>query len=184
MKAVENRAYFLRSNLTGEEDTGCRFSFAYAKDALVFSFEVKDEDIVSPYREDNEDIWKADAVEVFISPDGDVTRYKELEVSPFGVRFYGDVKNEDGKTPVLEKIPPAFTARAECRRDGYAVTICLPLSALEGFDGRKMKFNAFRLDKKADGRQLLFALSPTFCDRFHRPAYFISAASDAEGTGE
>lgn len=35
-----------------------------------------------------------------------------------------------------------------------------------------MKFNAFRLDKKADGRQLLYALSPTLCGSFHRPAYF------------
>ena len=49
----------------------------------------------------------------------------------------------------------------------------LPLAALEGFDGKTMKLNAFRLDKKADGRLLLYALNPTLCESFHRPAFFL-----------
>lgn len=81
------------------------------KYAAHFSFEVKDEDIISPYCSDNEDIWQGDAVELFLSPDGDRTRYFELEVSPFGVRFWGEVINRDGKTPRLKT---SAHVRSEC----------------------------------------------------------------------
>ena len=173
MSAFEqNKIYFLRENTAGGENGECAFRYALEGGVLRFFFEVKDEDVVSPYTQDNDDIWNADAVEVFISPDGDLKNYKELEVSPFGVRFYGAVFNKDGESPALEKQTPPFSASAELSGTGYRAEIGLPVSALAGFDEKKMKFNAFRLDKKADGRQLLYALSPTLCGSFHRPAYF------------
>ena len=166
---------FLSENTTGASSEDCRFSCEFRKYAAHFSFEVKDEDVISPYRSDNEDIWQGDAVEVFLSPDGDRTRYFELEVSPFGVRFWGEVINRDGKTPRLKKLPPLFEASAERTEEGYNVHIELPYGELGAVLPEKMAFNAFRLDKKADGRQLLYALSPTFCNSFHRPQYFVRA---------
>ena len=166
---------FLSENTTGASNEECRFSCEFRKYAAHFSFEVKDEDIISPYLTDNEDIWQGDAVEVFLSPDGDRTRYFELEVSPFGVRFWGEVINRDGKTPRLKKLPPMFEASAERTDEGYNVHIELPYWELGAVLPEKMAFNAFRLDKKADGRQLLYALSPTFCNSFHRPQYFVRA---------
>ena len=163
----------LSENTTGARSEECRFSCEFRKYAVHFSFEVKDEDVISPYRSDNEDIWQGDAVEVFLSPDGDRTRYFELEVSPFGVRFWGEVINRDGKTPRLKKLPPMFEASAERTDEGYNVHIELPYGELGAVLPEKMAFNAFRLDKKADGRQLLYALSPTFCNSFHRPQYFV-----------
>ena len=165
----------LSENTSGESNEECRFSCGFGKYAAHFSFEVKDEDVISPYRSDNEDIWQGDAVEVFLSPDGDLTRYFELEVSPFGVRFFGEVINSDGKTPRLKKLPPMFEASAERTEEGYVVQIELPYGELGAVLPEKMAFNAFRLDKKADGRQLLYALSPTFCNSFHRPQYFVRA---------
>ena len=165
----------LSENTTGASNEECRFSCGFGKYAAHFSFEVKDEDVISPYRTDNEDIWQGDAVEVFLSPDGDLTRYFELEVSPFGVRFFGEVINRDGKTPRLKKLPPNFEASAERTEEGYVVQIELPYGELGAVLPEKMAFNAFRLDKKADGRQLLYALSPTFCNSFHRPQYFVRA---------
>ena len=166
---------FLSENTTGASSEECRFSCEFRKYAAHFSFEVKDEDIISPYLTDNEDIWQGDAVEVFLSPDGDRTRYFELEVSPFGVRFWGEVINRDGKTPQLKKLPPMFEARADRTEEGYVVQIELPYGELGAVLPENMAFNAFRLDKKADGRQLLYALSPTFSDSFHRPQYFVRA---------
>ena len=163
---------FLSENTSGESNEECRFSCEFRKYAVHFSFEVKDEDVISPYRSDNEDIWQGDAVEVFLSPDGDLTRYFELEVSPFGVRFFGEIVNSDGKTPRLKKL---LEARAERTEEGYNVHIELPYGELGAVLPDKMAFNAFRLDKKADGRQLLYALSPTFCNSFHRPQYFVRA---------
>lgn len=165
----------LSENTTGASNEECRFSCEFRKYAAHFSFEVKDEDIISPYLTDNEDIWQGDAVEVFLSPDGDRTRYFELQVSPFGVRFFGEIINPDGKTPQLKKLPPMFEARAERTEAGYNVHIELPYGELGAVMPESMAFNAFRLDKKADGRQLLYALSPTFSDSFHRPQYFVRA---------
>ena len=166
---------FLRENTTGIENDGCLFSCNLGKEAIDFCFEVKDEDLISPFSKDNEDLWQGDAVEVFLSPDGDRTRYFELQVSPFGVRFWGEVINRDGKTPQLKKLPPMFQAKAERTEAGYKVHIELPYGELGAVLPENMAFNAFRLDKKADGRQLLYALSPTFSDSFHRPQYFVRA---------
>ena len=141
---------------------------------MLFYFDVKDKDIISPYRQDNDDIWQGDAVEVFLSPDGNMERYKELEVSPFGIRFYGEIRNDDGKRPRLEKAEPQFEAETKQTEYGYTVTIRLPLNTLKDFDRSKMKLNIFRLDKRASGRQELYALNPTFCNSFHHPEYFLS----------
>lgn len=146
MELCENKTYNLRENKTGQEHYGCRFRYVFGKDCIRFYFDVKDEDIISPYRNDNEDIWHGDAVEVFISPDGDTKRYKEIEVSPFGIRFYGEIRNEAGKRPRLEKAEPQFEAETKQTEYGYTVTIRLPLNTLKDFDRSKMKLNIFRLD--------------------------------------
>ena len=183
MKLQENEIYFLRENCTGAEDTRCQFRFAYAEDALCFWFRVEDDEIVSPYTEDNEDIWQGDAVEVFLSPDGDRKRYLELEISPFGVRFYGKIVNEDGKTPVLTKQKPPFAANVRRTEFGYEVFASLPLAAPDGFDRGKMVMNAFCLDKRANGGQRLFALNPTLCGSFHRPEFFVGEKNNAPKAG-
>lgn len=165
----------LSENTTGASNEECRFSCEFRKYAAHFSFEVKDEGIISPYLTDNEDIWQGDAVEVFLSPDGDRTHYFELEVSPFGLRFWGEIMNPDGQTPHLKKLPPVFDAEVRRTKEGYHVRISLAYRALGAAAPDEMTFNAFRLDKMADGRQLLYALSPTFSDSFHRPQYFVRA---------
>ena len=177
MKLYENKTFYLRENKTGQEHYGCRFRYVFGKDCIRFYFDIKDEEIISPYKEDNEDIWTGDAAEVFISPDGDLTRYKEIEVSPFGVRFYGEVTNEDGKTPRLRKMEPPFKAETKLTEYGYTASIYLALKVMNGFDRKKMKMNAFCLDKKKSGIQELYALNPTFCGSFHRPKYFVSEGS-------
>lgn len=165
--------YYLKENISGAEDNGCRVRMDICGDALGFCFEVSDSAIVSRFRQDNEDIWQDDAVEVFIAPDGDRRNYLELEVSPYGVRFFGEVFNEDGKTPKLKKITPTFSANATETEGGYRVVLRIPYASMKNYDEKKCILNAFRLDKKADGRQLLYALNPTLCESFHRPAYFL-----------
>ena len=102
----------LSENTSGERSEECRFSCEFRKYAAHFSFEVKDEDIISPYCSDNEDIWQGDAVEVFLSPDGDRTRYFELEVSPFGVRFWGRSHQPRREDPSAQKT--SAHVRSEC----------------------------------------------------------------------
>lgn len=86
---IENKTYFLRENVTGAENRECRFECSFGTETAHFTFDVEDAEIVSPFCEDNEDIWQGDAVEIFLSPDGNPMRYLEMEVSPFGVRFLG-----------------------------------------------------------------------------------------------
>lgn len=53
----ENTIYSLKENVTGREDGGCRFRYVLSGEAISFFFDVEDEDIVSPYRKDNENIF-------------------------------------------------------------------------------------------------------------------------------
>ena len=169
------KIYFLRENITGKENDECTFRFEQEKDDIRFYFEVRDADIISPYTADNEDIFDGDAVEVFISPDGDRTHYFEIEVSPFGKRFWAKIVNVTGvRLDAVDRIAPPYEAKTEQTESGYRAEIRVPYAVLERFDTEKYLINAYRLDKKADGRQLLYALSPTFCRRFHRPKYFLS----------
>ena len=172
MTLEEGRTYYLRENVTGAENEECSFRFRFGERETEFFFNVTDGEIISPFKEDNEDVWQGDAVEVFLSPDGDLTRYYELEVSPFGVRFWGEIAFSESMR-VLKKLPPPFRAEVTRTKDGYAVRIRLPLAAMQGYDRAAVMLNAFRLDKKADGRQELYALNPTGCTTFHKPEYFL-----------
>lgn len=172
MTLEEDRTYYLRENITGAENGECSFRFRFGEREAEFFFDAKDEDVISPFQEDNEDIWLGDAVEVFLSPDGNLERYFELEVSPFGVRFWGEVTFAGGEK-ALKKLPPPFEADVSHTEAGYAVQIKLPLVAMRGYDRAAVMLNAFRLDKKADGRQELYALNPTGCTIFHKPEYFL-----------
>lgn len=168
----EDRTYHLRENVTGAGNGECSFCFRFGEREAEFFFGVRDEDVISPFQEDNEDIWQGDAVEVFLSPDGNREHYFELEVSPLGVRFWGEVTFSGGEKR-LKKLPPPFRADAARTQEGYVVQIKLPLAAMRGYDRAAVMLNAFRLDKKADGRQKLYALNPTLCESFHKPQKFI-----------
>ena len=172
MTLEEDSTYHLRENVTGAENEECSFRFRFGEREAEFFFDVRDEDVISPFQEDNEDIWQGDAVEVFLSPDGNPEHYFELEVSPFGARFWGEVTFAEGEKR-LKKLPPPFEAEASRTKEGYAVQIKLPLAAMQGYDRRAVVLNAFRLDKKADGGQDLYALNPTRCETFHKPEYFL-----------
>ncbi len=111
MTLEEDRTYYLRENVTGAENGECCFRCRFGEREAEFFFGVRDEDIISPFQEDNEDLWQGDAVEVFLSPDGRLTRYFELEVSPFGVRFWGEVTFAGGEKR-LKKLLPPFRADA------------------------------------------------------------------------
>ena len=168
----ENKPYYLRENITGAENEECIFRFRFGEREAEFFFDVKDADLISPFQEDNEDIWQGDAVEVFLSPDGNLEHYFELEVSPFGVRFWSEVSFSDGEKS-LKKLPPPFEAEASRTKEGYAVQIKLPLVAMRGYDRATVMLNAFRVDKHSDGDQDLYALNPTLCESFHKPQKFI-----------
>lgn len=53
MKLCEGKKYYLRENKTGREDVSCEFCYTFGKDALHFHFDVKDDEVISPYY-----IWK------------------------------------------------------------------------------------------------------------------------------
>lgn len=120
----ENTIYSLKENVTGREDDGCRFRYVLSGEAISFFFDVEDEDIVSPYRKDNENIFLGDAVEVFLSPDGDLTRYKELEVSPFGCAFTAISATKAEVFPNSKKYRPPFLRTCACGRAAGARRLC------------------------------------------------------------
>lgn len=176
-EAQENTDYFLCENQTGgAAQPTCLFRFSRNAENFTFDFQVQDGHLFCPYRKDNEPLYEGDAVEVFVSPDGNEKEYYELEVSPAGARFFACIQNDpdNGYATSLTLLPPAFSAETEQTKDGYRVRIVLPLKQLKGYRSELCRFNAYRLDYDGDGalRQLQ-ALNPTLCDSFHRPAFFV-----------
>lgn len=174
--------YNLKGNSAGYENSlPCTFVFELNGDALTFNFKVTDNQIFSPYEQENDDLYQADAVEVFISPDGNLSEYYELEVSPRGVKFFAKIHNEmDGNATIEgERIAANFIAQSEITKSGYNVKILLPTILLNGFNKDKFMLNAYRLDYSkaadADSAQIvgMQALNPTGRNKFHFSEYFI-----------
>jgi hypothetical protein len=55
--------------------------------ALYIFVTIQDTDIVSPYTKHDEEVWRADAIEIFIDADSNRRGYVELQVSPANVTF-------------------------------------------------------------------------------------------------
>jgi hypothetical protein len=110
---------------------------------LYVAFEVRDRLLVSQFSKRDDEIYKQDAVEIFLDEGGDGKDYYEFEVSPTGVLF--DLALSEPR----KGEPGAFTAsefRAGVTTDGtpndatpdrgYVVELQIPFAALSKFRDR------------------------------------------------
>ena len=85
----------LVDTVTGEAPPLSTAVSAFRDDAqglLYFKFDGEDTETVSPFRMHDEPIWQGDVFEAFIADEGDLSAYKELEVSPDDVHFDGLIR--------------------------------------------------------------------------------------------
>ncbi len=133
---------------------------------------VLDHDIYSPYKAQDDPLWKADCIELFIDADGNRKGYVELQVNPNNATFdswfaggragKGDEAWDSGmQTAVKVRGTPDQTGDSD---QGWDVEIAIPWQAIKGGDpampvrvpplvGDRMRLNVVRVDTKGASTQ-------------------------------
>lgn len=129
---------------------------------------IADTDVTSPYKNHDDSLWKADAVEMFIDADGNRAGYIELQVNPHNTTFdswfagprgsQGDVSWDSG---MVTAVKVRGTPGPGDTDQGWDVEIGIPWSAVRGRDGTmpvtlpprigdRWKLNIVRVDVKSN----------------------------------
>eukprot|EP01089_Gocevia_fonbrunei_P008439 TRINITY_DN20115_c0_g1_i1.p1 TRINITY_DN20115_c0_g1~~TRINITY_DN20115_c0_g1_i1.p1 ORF type:complete len:250 (+),score=34.64 TRINITY_DN20115_c0_g1_i1:70-819(+) len=159
---------------------------------LFVKFENTDNNIYNPFYNCNDDLYKYDVNEFFVTPLGTVantiTNYIELEVSPTGALFAANVYNpRDTCTGIQDSlIPCAATGigyQAGKINGGWYSYLQVPWKLIDGvsMDEKSVtgypsqnvyRGNFFRIDTPQGGEKELECWSPTFIACFHVPSDF------------
>lgn len=151
------------------------FQICRNADKLMFRFTCEEDTVRATMTEFNAPIYDEETVELFLSSEGDLSNYLEVEVNALGAVFLANVHNDlNGNTKldyVQENCVNAVIEKDEYSADWTAYGE-LPSKLFKGsFDG-VWSFNAYRIKRTPDGAMVLMAFSPTFEDNFHKPQYF------------
>lgn len=152
------------------------FCAAYNDNGITFRFECEDDDIYADITEFNGNLFKQDVVEVFVSTDGDLAKYTEIEVSPLENILQLKVENRNLKGKIKTKYlqEDLIKRKVTMTKSGWDCEFFVPFSVFGSNDiSRPWKFNAYRIDRAGKRRFDHYALNPTFKPKFHRPKYFI-----------
>jgi len=150
------------------------FSAAYNEEGITFNFNCEDDDIFSTMTKFNDNIFDEDVVEVFISTDGDLKKYFEIEISPLENVLQLKVKNDLNGHFSIEYLLNDVIKRTIIKDSkGWKAEFFIPFTLLEttAKKGDKWLFNAYRIDRNGAGRNF-YALNPTFKAEYHHPKYF------------
>ena len=159
---------------------------------LYFGFHVVDRDIWGTHREDGSEVWREDAVEMFIDPFGPGRVYFELDISPHNVLFDALVLNRtvppDGPRDIVAlqdwncgglRRAVAVAGELDTRRgrgEYWDVEVAVPFHDLAAphcppEPGEEWRVNLYRVDHAPDGDEYQ-AWSPTGRVDFHVPWRF------------
>ena len=147
--------------------------------ALYVFVAITDSDIVSPFKQHDDPLWKADCVELFIDADGNRRGYVELQASPLGVRFdswFAETRAKPGDeawdSGMVAGVKLRGSAEAGDSGDtGWDVELAIPWAAVKGRNdamavrlppqvGDRWRLNVVRVDRKTGGAaQEVFASS-------------------------
>jgi hypothetical protein len=114
---------------------------------LYFFVSVVDPDIVTPYTNHDDSLWKADVIEIFIDADGNRQGYVELQVNPRNATFdswFAGPRGSKGDVPwnseMITKVNLRGTAEGGDSDQGWDAEIAIPWAAVRGRDD-KMAIN-------------------------------------------
>lgn len=191
-----------------EEDLATTVTAVYDDEHLYIAFAIRDPAIESPYQNRDEELWNADAVEVFLDPGADGKDYIEIQVSPANVIF--DARFETHRNPDWTKARTfnlsgirtgvSVTGSLNQSRDkdsGWDVEIAIPFAEIPGFGqgppnaNTVLRANFFRIearDGKVIGAQAFSPAAGDFHDlskagriRFETGASAMEGASSTPG---
>ncbi|GIQ68809.1 hypothetical protein DUZ99_13775 [Xylanibacillus composti] len=147
---------------------------------VFFRFDCKDSYILSTYQHRDAPLYEEDAVEIFLSPDGNMERYYEFELSPRNVIFDALIANDlQGHCSFdaawdCEGMQSDVSVDLDAQRVQYECA--MPFSALgreRPVEGEEWKINFFRMDHSPSSDEVeLSAWQPTGVRYFHVPEKF------------
>ena len=151
---------------------------AWNAEYLYLFVSVTDSDITSPYKAQDDPLWKADCVELFIDADSNKQGYVELQVNPNNATFDswfqttrakpGDVEWDSGMATAV-KLRGSSEA-GDSGDLGWDVEIAIPWAAVKGRDdhmkvrlppevGDRWRLNLVRVDVKTGAKNNEMAAS-------------------------
>ena len=158
---------YLLDNYTGKiAKPSTVFSLKQEGRVLIFEFVTNESSLTSFSKINNDTLYEDNVVEVFLDLGDDF--YYEFEVAPNGATFVAKIKNWNIEFFDCE----FFSATSEIINNGYHVIMKIDLEKIN--DPKIIKYNAFRIEVDEKKNACLQALSPTFCDTFHKKEKFIS----------
>ncbi len=162
---------------------------AWDEQRLYVAFDVEDDFLVSEYTERDQHLWKQDAVEIMLDPDGDGRNYFEVQVSPRGVVF--DTRYDTRRQPKPyghldwdSRAEAAVQVRGQVGDEegdqGYTVEIAFPWAAFATGEppatrprpNQSWRINFYVMDSRRGGTQRAVAWSPPRVGDFHVPSRF------------
>jgi len=157
---------------------------------LYIAFDVVDMDIRATFTQREDKVWQEEAVEFFVSPDGNLKKYYEFQFSPRNVvrdiqvdnpigRMQGSTFNGDWVCEGLQSavLLDGVLNNPSALSTGWSITIALPFASILPTKGRinpgdEWLINFFRVDRWPG--EEFSSWSPTFIHpwEFHVPEFF------------
>ena len=148
--------------------------------------EIKDRDVFSPYTKQDDPLWKADVIELFIDADRNGFGYVELQVSPNNIHFdswfpktRATKSQPDWNANMKSAVIVHGTADKRDDKDvGWDVEIAIPHSAVKGGDsqmkvsipptpGDQWRLNVVRVEKPKSGNTAVSSWNQITYADFH-----------------
>lgn len=168
---------------------------------LYFFVSSQDADVWSPYQNHDDELWKADVVEMFIDADANRHGYVELQVNPRNAvfdRWWPSNRGGAHDDSYDAKMVTAVVVRGTLdNRDdgdsGWDAEIAVPWAAARGLDpamkihtppqvGDVWHLNVLRSDMPKDGKQTAASWAKITCSDFHAVERLLNVQfADAQG---
>ena len=159
---------FLLDNRTGKKcEPKTYFSIDRKDNLLLAHFKAYDSSLNSYSSKHNDDLYKGDVVEIFLTVG--VKDYIEIEVAPNGATFVASILNRR-----ITFIDDSFLkTNVEINSNDYFVDIIIDLSNFKNIE--EIRYNAFRIETKGiKVEYILQAANPTLSNTFHVKDKFIT----------
>lgn len=142
---------------------------------LFFRFDCDDDGVKATMTEFNAPLYDEEVVEIFLSSNGNIREYLEVEVNALGGVFLADAYNDMAGKVSLEYVSEnCLNATVTKDGDDWSVVGELPRKLFKGdFDG-VWSFNAYRIKRDENNGMILMAYSPTMVENFHKPECFAT----------
>lgn len=181
-KAIETAPFGLYDGKPGNPAAAATAKVLYDDKNVYFGFHVLDKSIENPKAKRDEEVWTADAIEIYLDANADGKDYVELQFSPKNVIFDALFKEhrmpdwKDARKYDMQGLGSAVLVTGTVNQagdvdTGYDLEVAVPLAAIPGLvlplqKDATIRVNFFRIDATDGKVNAMYAFAPTGGD-FH-----------------